>query len=98
MFAFDSDGNTAEFGLLEDELSSQLAIPGTCYLFGCKANLTGGRQMSGEEKGEKACITVYITCKEKKVRGETVYFHIQTWCHIWTHFTEYMKIAYKLNN
>lgn len=83
MFAFDSDGNTAEFGLLEDELSSQLAIPGTCYLFGCKANLTGGRQMSGEEKGEKACITVYITFKEKKSeRGDSIFSYTNLVSHL----------------
>lgn len=75
----------------------QLATPGICYLFGWKVKTFGGRQMPGGEKGEKVYITVCIILGEKK-RGKRVYFHIlKKWCHFWTHSTECMKIASKLN-
>lgn len=55
-------------------LSSQLAIPGICYLFGQKANLTGKGQMWGGNRGEGAYITVYMSLGEKS--GKRIHFHI----------------------
>lgn len=50
-------------------------------------------------KGKKVYITVYMIFRRKKSEREEDIFHIKKQtnkqCHIWAHFTGYMKTAYK---
>lgn len=68
---YDRDRNIAELSLFPEVLSSHLAIPDPGYLSGCKTNPSGGRQVSGVEKGENAhyyCIHHFRTEKEGEER------------------------------
>lgn len=92
---YDRDRNIAELSLFPEVLSSHLAIG---YLVTCpveKQTHLGEGRCQEERTVKMHIITVYIILEQKK-RGKRVYFHIKKGCRIWTHSTEWMKIAYKL--